>query len=167
MESFPHLPSCSSINTYAVHTQVWWARELIQLHINPEEENRQLPAQSASKFDSVCSLKLAQRRPWLYIIYWNSSSNHQSFSHFEPELHSSLQFGWDTYAEVLYEINKSFPIKKTNKQKVLSEFLTISISDTACLRVSSQTVLVWTHITLEDFSWVRQLLQTPDTLLPQ
>ena len=133
---------------------------LHQLNINPEEENRQLAARSASDL-TLCSLKLAQRRPWLYVIYWNSLSNHHSFSHFEPELHPSLQFGRDAYAEVLFVI-RVFLLKKPAKQKVLLEFLTISSSATVWLRLSSQTVLVWTpHTILEEFACVGQLLQTP------
>lgn len=108
----------------------------------------------------MCILKLAQKRPWLYITYWNSLPNHHSFSHFEPELCSSLQFGWSANAEVLCVIYKSFPIKKKNNpptnQRIFSQFLTISSLATMWLRLSSPALMVWTpHIALEEFSCAR------------
>lgn len=84
--------------------------------------------------------QLAQRKPWLYIIYQNSSSTHCSFSHFEQELNSSLQFGSDAYAEALFVINKEIPIKKkwSNKKSSWGSW-------PVWLRFSSQTVLNSSH----------------------
>lgn len=73
------------------------------------------------KFDSMCILKLAQRRPWLYITYWSSLPNHHSFSHFEPELCSSLQFGGGACAEVLCLINKELSYWKNQPIKESSQ----------------------------------------------
>lgn len=118
IKRFPHLLSYSSLTSYAVPTRVWQVRELIWLNINPEV-NIQL------------SFWLAQI--WLYvypqvgtkeamdITYWNSPPNHHSFSRFEPQLCSSLQFGGGACAEVLCLINKELSYWKNQPTKESSQ----------------------------------------------